>query len=629
MAEDSETPNLSWVSDDGVFALQEARATALTGRRGRAEGWMQTQSGRAVFGLRRIDNSGRQRQGGLGSTTGAGQEDASRRGGTLLLYDDERDVMLQVTETECMWGGGLEPSSWIRLHRGAWKQCHDGISGCAVIDLMNEPIGTSGGGTSVESSETLASASASEEGKELSLVLKTTSGKVCNVIVTEGTLVGQLLEKVAVTSQATEWQTMIDQTPSPLFVHRGLVLHPQKAIRDCNLVDGSAVFVVARPTSGNRGATHASMSTEAAADSRSRADGVSDGVSAADADGGVGSGSRDTTGSQCPNQPPVEPFPNPFQNDGGIGIRRRVVVRDVEGTAATEGIAAREDGQRPGHVEHLQGRIPRLRNNNNGFIIPTPNDQDDAVEVVQTEEDGTVMHADNGEGGEEEEDRSEGQCRICLGGIEEGRLISPCLCRGTVRLVHVECLNAWRQASANPASLVRCDQCGYKYRVVRTQLASYLLDDRLITGVAFALFCLLLIFAGLVSYMLGIGVDLWFYEAVAWRPWWWDQHHSMYARLNPWHVQLDVLVAGGVICGLGGMVLMLYIRYQQHPEHFVSSMLPGLAFNFAAMGMPIMRIVAAGGLYVTWRHGLYAAVRQKAKEALVTFGERVLEVQHH
>lgn len=41
-----------------------------------------------------------------------------------------------------------------------------------------------------------------------------------------------------------------------------------------------------------------------------------------------------------------------------------------------------------------------------------------------------------------EEEEEEKQCRICLGGVEDeeelGRLISPCLCRGSIRHVHGE-----------------------------------------------------------------------------------------------------------------------------------------------------------------------------------------------
>jgi len=65
-------------------------------------------------------------------------------------------------------------------------------------------------------------------------------------------------------------------------------------------------------------------------------------------------------------------------------------------------------------------------------------------------------------------------CRICLGDREAGRLISPCMCSGTLRFVHVECLNMWRMASANPRSFYQCDQCQYRYSFNRAVYASIL-----------------------------------------------------------------------------------------------------------------------------------------------------------
>ena len=62
-------------------------------------------------------------------------------------------------------------------------------------------------------------------------------------------------------------------------------------------------------------------------------------------------------------------------------------------------------------------------------------------------------------------------CRICFGAPHEnglGRLISPCLCAGSMRYVHVQCLNEWRVQSANTHSFFRCDQCSYEYNIQRT-----------------------------------------------------------------------------------------------------------------------------------------------------------------
>jgi hypothetical protein len=71
---------------------------------------------------------------------------------------------------------------------------------------------------------------------------------------------------------------------------------------------------------------------------------------------------------------------------------------------------------------------------------------------------------------------NEKQCRICYGGVEDeeilGKLFSPCRCSGTMRYVHLACLNQWRYTSGNKKSFFKCDQCGYEYAFRRTTLAA-------------------------------------------------------------------------------------------------------------------------------------------------------------
>jgi len=66
-------------------------------------------------------------------------------------------------------------------------------------------------------------------------------------------------------------------------------------------------------------------------------------------------------------------------------------------------------------------------------------------------------------------------------GPEEGRMFSPCLCRGSMQLVHVACLNQWRRSSANPRSYYQCEQCNYRYQLRRAWFAEILLDGRFVT----------------------------------------------------------------------------------------------------------------------------------------------------
>lgn len=84
------------------------------------------------------------------------------------------------------------------------------------------------------------------------------------------------------------------------------------------------------------------------------------------------------------------------------------------------------------------------------------------------------------------------QCRICLDGEdpELGRLIRPCLCKGSVSYVHVKCLHQWRTLSSTMSAFYRCPNCGYHYRFARTKalgIASNPIVVGTLTGIAFTL----------------------------------------------------------------------------------------------------------------------------------------------
>ncbi|KAJ9095712.1 hypothetical protein QFC21_005584 [Naganishia friedmannii] len=89
--------------------------------------------------------------------------------------------------------------------------------------------------------------------------------------------------------------------------------------------------------------------------------------------------------------------------------------------------------------------------------------------------------------GQVEEER---QCRICFGGTDEeadcGRLISPCLCSGSMRHVHVGCLQQWRGTGRNRKAFMECSACGFRYRLRRTRILGLASSTpiRIITSVA-------------------------------------------------------------------------------------------------------------------------------------------------
>lgn len=87
------------------------------------------------------------------------------------------------------------------------------------------------------------------------------------------------------------------------------------------------------------------------------------------------------------------------------------------------------------------------------------------------------------------DDDDEPICRICFASSSDpdpdvrllGRLIRPCLCKGTQALVHVGCLQRWRRNGASRKSFWKCDQCGFCYRLRRTKVAG-LAENKLALG---------------------------------------------------------------------------------------------------------------------------------------------------
>lgn len=90
----------------------------------------------------------------------------------------------------------------------------------------------------------------------------------------------------------------------------------------------------------------------------------------------------------------------------------------------------------------------------------------------------------------------EPMCRICLGDEDDGHLISPCLCKGTMRFVHVDCLTQWRTTSQNKDSFFACDSCQYQYSFRRPAWASLLRSALVVHLVAVVLFVFLIALCG-------------------------------------------------------------------------------------------------------------------------------------
>lgn len=101
---------------------------------------------------------------------------------------------------------------------------------------------------------------------------------------------------------------------------------------------------------------------------------------------------------------------------------------------------------------------------------------------------------------------SEKQCRICFSGPEEedalGRLISPCMCAGSMRYVHVSCINAWRGTGANAKAFMECPQCHFRYQIRRTRISGLATSTPILLLFTFFLFSILSLTLGSILHSL-------------------------------------------------------------------------------------------------------------------------------
>jgi len=106
-------------------------------------------------------------------------------------------------------------------------------------------------------------------------------------------------------------------------------------------------------------------------------------------------------------------------------------------------------------------------------------------------------------------DTDEPICRICHGGAEDGKLFSPCKCSGSIKFVHMECLNKWREQSCNPQSFLICDSCKFKYRLQRPYISMLIQSDKVVNT---------LTILSVASITIGSGTGITFLFGEKWEP---------------------------------------------------------------------------------------------------------------
>lgn len=61
------------------------------------------------------------------------------------------------------------------------------------------------------------------------------------------------------------------------------------------------------------------------------------------------------------------------------------------------------------------------------------------------------------------------KCRYCYMDICRTAFISPCKCDGSIKYVHIYCLEKWRRITQNPSN---CEICGTKFKIKNTKIVA-------------------------------------------------------------------------------------------------------------------------------------------------------------
>ncbi|KAF9650072.1 hypothetical protein BDM02DRAFT_3112670 [Thelephora ganbajun] len=93
------------------------------------------------------------------------------------------------------------------------------------------------------------------------------------------------------------------------------------------------------------------------------------------------------------------------------------------------------------------------------------------------------------------------QCRICFDGPDQelGRLIRPCLCKGSISHVHVKCLQKWRTTSASRNAFWVCPQCHYRYHFARTRVSGLASNPAVVAAFSAVIFTLIVYVSSFVT----------------------------------------------------------------------------------------------------------------------------------
>jgi hypothetical protein len=170
-------------------------------------------------------------------------------------------------------------------------------------------------------------------------------------------------------------------------------------------------------------------------------------------------------------------------------------------------------------------------------------------------------------------------CRICLDNenLFSNPLISPCLCKGSMKYIHRECLNSWRKS--NNKAYYMCDICKYEYKFMRTTIANILRNELVIHIITLFTFII-------ISSLIGLFINRY--------------HNIRLSTISSYFVYN--LIMGSMIMGMFGFMTLFISMVINLPWYVYNSIRPPSTKNYNNGMIIIMIIIGIGYvLYNTYK----------------------------
>ncbi|KAL5118996.1 hypothetical protein ACEQ8H_003125 [Pleosporales sp. CAS-2024a] len=240
------------------------------------------------------------------------------------------------------------------------------------------------------------------------------------------------------------------------------------------------------------------------------------------------------------------------------------------------------------------------------------------------------------------------QCRICLETVQPtfnvasdslpgflqspgvvyqddaGRLIRPCMCKGSSKYVHDSCLQAWRHADPGYArrNYWQCPTCGFKYRLARLGAGRFVGSvGAQIALTALILIVIIFILGFVADPIIGLYVDPWSYM-----PWnsWSRPSYGYYFEDDEPSTWYEHFAKGFASMGVLGFLKVLIASPFSYFRFGGSGGRARTGRDRVEQVSWIIIIVGVG----TFLAAVYKGVRVWSRRTLERAGERVMDVQH-